>query len=37
MNVETKRAFSVSDKGPGIPTEMLEKVFNWFERLFHAN
>jgi signal transduction histidine kinase len=24
-------AFSVSDQGPGIPSEMLEKVFNWFE------
>jgi signal transduction histidine kinase len=24
-------AFSVTDKGPGIPSEVLEKVFNWFE------
>jgi signal transduction histidine kinase len=23
--------FSVSDKGPGIPPEVLEKVFSWFE------
>ena len=24
-------AFSVSDRRPGIPPEVLEKVFNWFE------
>ena len=24
-------AFRVTDKGPGIPPDMLEKVFNWFE------
>jgi signal transduction histidine kinase len=23
--------FSVTDRGPGIPANMLEKVFNWFE------
>ena len=23
--------FSVTDKGPGIPPDVLEKVFNWFE------
>jgi len=23
--------FSVTDRGPGIPSNMLEKVFNWFE------
>jgi signal transduction histidine kinase len=24
-------AFSVIDKGPGIPPDVLERVFNWFE------
>jgi signal transduction histidine kinase len=24
-------AFLVNDQGPGIPSDMLEKVFNWFE------
>jgi len=28
---DSEVSFSVTDKGPGIPPEVLERVFNWFE------